>query len=157
MSWCLESNRNLPLPRALDIHAFEDAAGMMGTAAYDLGNVYKAVGPIIHNRSALFSVLVPTSTHTDPMEGITPQGLEAAEAAIDSAMRNVHASKIQTADAHLIKSEFENAAAMLRFACRKARGEDPKEQLKQIIQNHRQCWLSRNRPGGLADSISRLR
>ncbi len=72
MSWCLESNRDLPLGRVLDVHAFEDAAGVMGTAACELGNVYKAVGKSIPNRSALFSILVPSSTHTDPMEGIAP-------------------------------------------------------------------------------------
>jgi hypothetical protein len=160
VSWCLESNRNLPLPRILDIHALEDSAGVMGAAACDLGNVYKAIGPIVSNRSALFSLLVPTSIHTDPTEKITPEGLEAAEAAIDAAMRNVHASKIKTADAHLIKSEFENAAAMLRHACRKARGAAPKalsEELEHIVQSHRRCWLSRNRPGGLEESIARLK
>jgi hexosaminidase len=90
------------------------------------------------------------------MAGIERENMEKAEAAINAAMRNVQASKMQRPDADLIKSEFENAAAMLRFACRKASGEDQKEQLEQIVQNHRQCWLARNRPGGLEDSIGRL-
>jgi hypothetical protein len=156
MSWCLQSNRDLPLPRVLDVHSFADAAGVMGAAAYDLGNVYKTVGKTIANRSALFDILVPTSTHRDPMEGIARQGLERAEAAIDAAMRNVPASKMQRSDADLIKSEFENAAAMLRFACRKGRGEALPVELEQIVQLHRQLWLARNRPGGLDESVGRL-
>ena len=159
MSWCLQSNRDLPLPRVLDVHVLADAAGVMGAAACELGNVCKAVGKTIPNRSALFDILVPTSTHRDPMEGITPAGLEAAEAAIDAAMRNVHASKMQREDAELIKCEFENAAAMLRFACRKARGENRRglsDELEQIIHRHRQCWLARNRPGGLEESVGKL-
>ena len=47
MSWCLESNRDLPLAQRLDVHAFADSAGVMGKAACELGNVYKAVGKII--------------------------------------------------------------------------------------------------------------
>jgi hexosaminidase len=159
MSWCLESNRNLPLAQVLDVHVFADAAGLMGALAYELGNVYKVAGKIIHNRSPLFSVLVPTSIHTDPMEGITRENMESAEAAIDAAMRNLPASKMQREDADLIKSEFENAAAMLRFACRKGKDKTQKglqEELEQIIQHHRHCWLARNRPGGLDDSAARL-
>jgi len=159
MSWCLQSNRDLPLPRMLDVHALADAAGVMGAAACELGNVYQAVGKIIPNRSALFNILVPTSAHRDPMDGITQTGLEAAEAAIDAAMRNVHASNMQREDAALIKSEFENAAAMLRFACRKAGGENGErlsDELEQIIQRHRHCWLARNRPGGLDESVGWL-
>ena len=52
MSWCLQANRDLPLERALDLHAFADDAMVMGRAACELGNVYQAVGKLIPNRSA---------------------------------------------------------------------------------------------------------
>jgi hypothetical protein len=159
MSWCLESNRDLSLPRVLDLHALADEAGVMGSALCDLGNVYKKVGKLIPNRSALFSILVPSSTHSNPMEGIGRDGLGRAEAAVDEALRNVGASKMARDDSDLIKSELANAAAMLRFACRKGKGENSKdllEQLRHIIELHRHCWLARNRPGGLEDSIGRL-
>jgi len=156
LSWCLQSNRDLPLQRALDLHAFADEAGIMGRPACELGNVYQAVGKLIPNRSALFGILVPSSAHGDPMEGITGPGLERAEAAIESATRNVHAAKMSRADAELIKDEFANAAAMLRYACRKARGETTPAELDPIVRMHRQCWLARNRPGGLEDSVGKL-
>lgn len=157
MSWCLESNRDLPLAQVLDVHAFEDAAGVMGKAACDLGNVYKAVGKLIPNRSALFGILVPSSTHSDPMQGITREGLEMAEAAIASAIGEIHLLKMRREDAELIKSEFANAAAMLLYACRKGRGEAMPAEVEQIIQLHRQCWLARNRPGGLEESVGKIR
>ena len=68
-------------------------------------------------------------------------------------------------DRELIRSEFENAAAMLRFACRKGRWKlDPSgekhdalaDELKKISADHRRCWLQRNRPGGLEDGVRRL-
>jgi hexosaminidase len=159
MSWCFDTNRNLPLESALNLHAFADAAGILGHVACDLGNVYKAIRKQIHNRSALFSILVPSSVHSDPMDGITPADLDAAEAAIDSATRNLHSSKMQRQDADLIQSEFVNAAAMLRYACKIGRRINPAsltEELDQIVKCHRQCWLSRNRPGGLVDGLRRI-
>jgi hypothetical protein len=156
LSWCLQSNRDLPLERALDLHAFADEAGVLGRAACELGNVYKAVGKLVPNRSALFGILVPSSAHADPIEGITRRGSQRAQAAVESAMRNVHSAKMSRADAGLIKDEFANAAAMLRYACRKARSEATPAELDRIVQLHRQCWLARNRPGGLEDSVGRL-
>jgi hypothetical protein len=119
----------------------------------------------MNNRSALFSILAPSSTHRDPMEGITCEGLNSALAAVDSAMRNVNRSKMKCDDRELIRSEFDNAAAMLRFACQKGRWKlDPSTQgsesltdaIQQITAEHRRCWLQRNRPDGLDDSIRRL-
>jgi hypothetical protein len=165
MSWCLQSNRDIPLARVLDAHVFEDTAGVMGAAVCELGNVYKATGKQIANRSALFSILAPSSTHRDLMEGITRDGLEAALAAIDSAMRNANRANMKCADRELITSEFDNAAAMLRFACRKGRRMlDPSSEgagtltreFEQIAFRHRHCWLERNRAGGLENSIRRL-
>jgi len=93
------------------------------------------------------------------MEGITPDGLEAAQSAIESTARAVHSSKMNCADAKLIQAEFTNAAAMLAYACKIGSGENHDtlaKELDQIIQSHRQCWLARNRPGGLGESLTRI-
>jgi len=156
MSWCLQSNRDLPLPRLLDAHVFEDTAAVMGAAACDLGNVYQSAGKQISNRSALFSILVPSSTHRDPMEGINREGLEKAEAAVDSAMDRAHLAKMRREDSELILLEFTNAAAMLRYACRKGRGEAGDDELIEIVRTHRRCWLQRNRSGGVEESMQKL-
>jgi len=165
MSWCLETNRDLPLPAVLNAHVFEDSAGVMGQTACDLGNVYKTTGKLMHNRSALFSILAPSSTHLNPMDGITRDGLEAASAALTSAMREMNHSNLQRQDGKLIQSEFNNAAAMLQLACRVGQRKldpstedraDLNEELARVITEHRRCWLARNRPGGLNDSAARL-
>jgi hypothetical protein len=103
------------------------------------------------NSSALFRILVPTSTHKDPLEGITKEGLDAAEAAIESAIAPLSKSNCTP----LLAAEFANAAAMLRHACRLGRNERSDE-LDHIITEHKRLWLARNRPGGLADSTARL-
>jgi hexosaminidase len=154
-SWCMESNRDLDLPAALDHHVFRDSARVTGKLACDLGNVYKKVGKLIPNRSLLFNLLVPSAARKDPMEGITPSNLEATAAAISEITRPLPKARMDRPDAALIVSEFSNAAAMLNYACRKSR-EDLSDDLRQIIHNHRNLWLARNRPGGLEDSARRL-
>jgi hexosaminidase len=164
MSWCAEAHRDLPLEKILDRHAFFDEAAVMGKLACDLGNIYRTVGKLLPNRSALFNVLVPSAARRDPMEGITLEQLQAAEAAIAEAIEPLESSRMQRSDGALIQAEFRNAAVMLSHACRKGRwklGNGPRlqqlaEELHSIIQSHRECWLKRNRAGGLEDSVSRL-
>jgi len=126
--------------------------------------VYRAVGKVVPNRSALFDILVPSASRGEAMAGITLHGLDAAQTAIDDAIKPLHGSPMRRADADLIRAEFANAAAMLRHACRKGRWklgqkQDPADlaaDLQRIIQAHRDCWLARNRPGGLEQSVRRL-
>jgi hypothetical protein len=164
MSWCLQTNRQIPLPAVLDLHVFQDHCGIMGKLACDLGNVYQAVGKLIPNRSALFNILVPTSARKNPMEGITCERLETARYAVESGIQSLDRAKMNRLDADLIRAEFTNAAAMLKHACRKGcwklgAGDTAKSlaaEMHHIIQSHRDCWLARNRPGGLPDSMDRL-
>ncbi len=46
LSWCRASNESLDLTRALDLHVFYDAAGVMGQLAYDLGKAASASKPL---------------------------------------------------------------------------------------------------------------
>jgi hexosaminidase len=158
VSWCLETNSDLDLPTILNVHAFGDSAGTLGQVACELGNVYQAVGKLWNNSSTLFRILVPSSTHKNPVDGVTLEGLLAAEAAVDRAC----SSRLGSG---LIADEFRNAAAMLRQACRIGRFKlnDPAiteailaDEAKKIIAEHRRLWLARNRPGGLEDSVRRL-
>jgi hypothetical protein len=79
-------------------------------------------------------------------------------------MQSLQSSRMDRPDAKLIREEFQNAADMLLHACKKGRwklGENVNplqlaHELEQIIKNHQACWLARNRPGGLEDSVRRL-
>jgi len=164
-SWCFATNAGLPLAAVLELHAFEDEAGVMGKLAGDLGNVYQATGHLIGNASSLFRILVPPKTPKVPAAGVSLAGLDAAEKAIDLAMAPLSNAKMGVADGALIAAEFRNAAAMLKLACRLGRHElksgkdsrtDLSLQLLGVAKEHRRLWLARNRPGGLDDSARRL-
>jgi len=74
---------------------------------------------------------------------------------------------MQRPDAELVVREYDNAAHLLRHACRRgllALEERPAKaaalrrelalDLREIVREYKRLWLARNRPGGLADSVA---
>lgn len=159
-SWCAAANESLPVADALSRHVFHDRVGQMGQVAYDLGNVYQACGKRVGNASVLFHLLHHGATEK-VLEGLTLDGLRAAEAAIEEAMAPLGQVRMNRPDAVLILDEFRNAAALLRIGCRigrrglhdeTVRADDLAADLRQCLGEHARLWMARNRVGGLADS-----
>ena len=165
-AWCYESNRDMNVAEGLDVHVFRDAGHVMGRLMHDLGNVYRLVGPRQQMSSRLFWTLAgPPAERLRLYEMVTTEEYDAAEAALDDAVRLLEAARMDRPDAELIADEVRNAAAMLRHGCRRGRRRlgteklsdaEMAEDLKRIIAEHRRLWLARNRPGGLSDSARRL-
>lgn len=150
-AWCCQSNSELSLSDALDMHIFRDGAGVMGKLVHDLGNVYQAVKDQPANSSALFWTLI-----NERVRSISAEEYAEAERRIDAAVSAVDGARMDRPDAELIRDEIRNAAAMLRQACRRGRGLDTSGEMRRIVAEHRRLWLARNRPGGLDDSVSWL-
>jgi hypothetical protein len=105
---------------------------------------------------------------------LSVQGLEKTLAYIDQVMEPLPQARMTRPDAKLIIDEFRWAADVLRLACRlgtarlQAEPDAPldalppksraalAEELRPLIERHREIWLQRNRPGGLDDSVARL-
>lgn len=172
LSWCLETNRVIPLKDTLSLHAFSDRTGNMGKLAYELGNSGTVTGLYIHNDNPLLNLMLfhpledPSTVNRIP-EG----GIERAKKQIDFAMSYLGGSKMMSADAVLIKQEFLNAARLLRHACKRAevtkklasgvsrkrlnnRLRSLRNDMEAIMAEHRKLWLARNRSGGLDESLS---
>jgi hexosaminidase len=69
-------------------------------------------------------------------------------------------------DADLVRREFANTIRLMQHACRRGslainRRTDGKldlaRDMQEIITEYEKLWLARNRPGGLIDSVARLR
>jgi hexosaminidase len=165
LSWCFQTNRDLPLAAALDLHVFADTNRVMGGLMHDLGNVYQAVQQPLGNSTRLFWALVGGPERKKLYEMVTRQEYDDAEARIDAAIAPLGRVSMQRPDAERVGSELHNAAAMLRHACRRGRwlldpSAEPSDALAQelrgIMVEHRRLWLARNRPGGLEESLGRL-
>ena len=171
LSWCVESNRANPWAEVLSRFAFDDPSGAMGRVAYDLGNVYRAVGIEPPNSSALHWMLHPQVMDWLQRWGITDpavicRGAEAALAAVDAAVEPLSRERMARADAALIRREYANTARLMRHACRRVlwlfNGRAAAEQralaedMRAFLEEYRALWLARNRPGGLSDSTAQF-
>ena len=174
LSWCLDTNRDLDLAVALDVHCFEDPAGEVGAALLAMGDAYGGVVPKMWNMSALamhlyFPQLQLGRTFT---EGLTTDDLLGVEQTLAEAVEALGRARPGRTDAALVLEELQAGAALVALLCRDARArldvdgwlasvpEDRRRQLaaelEPLIESHRRLWLTRNRPGGLDDSLAWL-
>lgn len=177
MSWCRATNSGLgteELGRLLDRYCFDDPACEIGGGLVQLGKVHRMVTPQPFNLSALvMHVLLPQwRVGTGLTEGLDTNELEEVEAVLDSATEAVHRARPRRSDGALVACELEASARLLALASRDARARlqaDGRiesvdsstrkvlaDELGDLIAEHRRLWLSRNRQGGLDDSVAWL-
>ncbi|MBI4560349.1 MAG: family 20 glycosylhydrolase [Candidatus Hydrogenedentes bacterium] len=176
VSWAVDANKDMNIPRVLDVYAFQDSAGVMGHLAYDLGNAYQQTGVLLGNSTLYYRLLqhqVEGKTDNGGPKGMTKENLTKTLAYLDQATDKLPLAEITRPDAELIVREFRMGAAMASFACRlglarlDAGGVGTSEipaairhslaaELEPLLPEFRQLWLARNRSGGLKDSAGRL-
>ena len=171
LSWANAANREMDLPRALDIHAFRDANQVMGRLAYDLGNVHQTTGIFRHNSTSLFAVLqaTPGEFQRNLPKEASPEELAARFIhtldRIDAIMAPLHQAAMQRPDASLVQREFAWAADMLRHACCRlfwllgqpgAEAPALAKDAERLMAEFTDLWHARCRPGGFAESVARL-
>ena len=100
---------------------------------------------------------------------LSPEDFERALPLIDQAMAPLAQAHMARPDAVLIDQEFEFTARLMRHACRcgllalgavedgAGTRQELADDLQEIIATYEEIWLKRNRPGGLEDSVARLR
>lgn len=180
-SWCYETNRDMDLPKVLDLHIFRDKNNVMGQLAYDLGNAYLKPELTIFNGSLMFWMY-----HNDLKEmQDTPRYSMFAKSGKDlihdwdslserlhetseyiyGVIGDIENAEMQREDAELIQSEFVTVANMLLLAVddaqRQIKDAQPSPEIEtrlDSIENQlRSNWLARNREGGLDDSMAGLK
>ncbi|MBN9389384.1 MAG: family 20 glycosylhydrolase [Chloroflexi bacterium] len=176
-SWALEANRSLDVVEVLNRYAFEDAAGIMGKVAYDLGEVYRLPGLARPNGSQLFWILQysdeqltqaqrKSENYTSPDAGgrlvyVEDAVLREAISTIDRILAPLEESRMAGEDAELVKREFTLTAWMMKLACLRALlADNPAKfraeytvEIAAMLDEYKQIWLTRNRSGGLKDSL----
>jgi len=174
VSWCLDTNRDLDLAAALDMHVFDDTAGELGGALVALGDAYLGVVPKMWNMSALvmhlyFPQLQLGRTFT---EGLNIDDLLGVEHTLAECVASLDRARPARADGALVLHELRAGAALVSLLCHDARARleadgwlasvpDARRRelaadLDPLIETHRPLWLARNRPGGLDDSLAWL-
>ncbi len=166
LSWAVEKNRDVDVAGALDLFVFRDSAGVMGELMLDLGNAHLKAGKKVHNSVAFFYILKHLRHRMKGFpDGFTAEGFQATIEEIDRVMERLPQADMRCDDADLIKAEVENGAELAKLVCRIAdtflgeahdSADIDKNKAEMIISEHKRLWLSRNRPGGLSDSVNKM-
>ncbi len=180
-AWNVQSAHDLPdaaLPALLDVHAFRDAAGVMGKLVYDLGNAYQQPGVHVGNSSILFWLLIFPQAIPERRQGsgeLTQAALEQTGTYLDQVMAPLDQAQMARPDAALIQNEYRWLGDMLRLAvklgmARSQIGLDAPvsalpaasrralaAEMRPLLDRYAELWLQRSRPGGLEDSLARFR
>ncbi|MFN2232887.1 MAG: glycoside hydrolase, partial [Anaerolineales bacterium] len=174
VSWGLDANRELDMSTILDLYAFQDEAHLAGNVAMDLGRVHERLNMLLPNSTILFHLLQSSleeiAQYKDELPARTEE-LKQVVQQIEEIEAHLNDLKIQRSDAALLKGEFAWICGMLKHACwrgiwaaGKLTGKEDqvlREQLFEdaglLMKEHENIWLARNRPGGLKDSLARLK
>lgn len=167
MSWNAKADIADRLPQALDTFAFRDSAGVMGQAAFDLGNTYECLAVQYQNSTPIWRQLITPISNLEVAKEITEAEFASARSVAEEVIGRVDGARMDRPDGELIRDEYANAARMTMLACdlgvlrlKIASGSSADElerncrkALTEIVEEHKRLWLARNRPGGLDESI----
>lgn len=158
------------LPALLDLHVFQDSARVLGKIFYDLGNAHTV------------ALEKPTINYAWPARVLLQRGgtgfarnlaspktdhVRRFARVVEAITRNLEQSRPNCADAAIVLSELaflrrallfaaRAAEVLLSEACSQTEVIGLESELDMVCAEFRAVWLSRNRNGGLADSLHRL-
>ncbi len=177
VSWAYDANASRDVAPAADVHVFQDDAGVMAQSAIELGSAHALTG-VLRGNSTVYYGLLMHALQGDPaqgfLSGLNREGIANARAHIENALARMTQARMDRDDADLLLAEFDINARMALFALRlgderiKAGGAGTSQlpvetrnelldTLENIIEEYKVIWLARNRPGGLDDSVERMK
>lgn len=175
-AWKVDATDSIGLDTAaqlLDRHAFEDRAGVSGSAWVELGRVTDVLGDDCENGHALFfaCTFADTPFPHPRVVGLTPAGLDAARDHLQGLEKALANSRCQPEDSSLLRDEWDLAWGQLALAesfCRVRLGLATGNTLADLPSRERSTfqrtiqelgelsgsvWSRRHRPGGLVSSL----
>ena len=174
VSWCIDSNRDLDVATALDLHCFDDPAGELGAALGRLGDAHLELTPQVGNvASSVLHLYYPQlQIGRGPLAGAHATEYAAIEATLADVNDRLDRARPRRNDGALVIAELRNSMALVKILCRDARArldgdgtlasipEGTRQTLARdldaVIAAHETLWHARNRPGGFVDSVAHL-
>jgi hypothetical protein len=166
LAWSSESQAELDLFGAIDALVVRDRTRTVGAALARLGSLVDLVGIRALNSSPLAQALLRPFKRYAPTWGRTNRArLRAIVAELDATIVELVRAEPCGFGGAIAARELAQAAGLARHGAFRlmhaALGEGPEpaqlaEELTELIDEQRVCWLARSRSGGLADSLRRL-
>ncbi len=170
VSWTCDANKSIQIADAISRHLFDDVSGTVGAVAFDIGNVYQSFKRAHNGNPVVFVMNAPVVLRSTPAEvaqkmAITREQIGQHSKSIDQSIKPLHKHKMTRPDADLIVDELQMAADWLKLGGdytlhalgHKVNSAMFVKKQADLLKRYRKIWLARNRPGGLNDSIKRLK
>lgn len=166
-SWHLKTNLQADLAEALSRHVFRDTTGVCGQFCTDLGRTLNRLPGLVRgNCSAINQLLFGRLRNGQPdISGLTQDQYHDARNWLDRLAADLDGARPACGDRALVMQELRHALAAARHALHRGlfvqfnegSPEDLRAELHELVMDHENQWLARNRPGGLYESSTRLR
>ncbi len=171
LSWCVGTNLSIDVAWELACRVYDDDTGRVGRLWLEAGRVHELSGVALKNRSLPFACLQLPLRDAALVQRLATGDAERMAGRAEALKLSASALGFRGADGALAKEELEATLEVLYHACRRAElqkalrlGRSPKKHLRwllrdmrRIIERHAALWLTRNRRGGLASSLSHYR
>ena len=166
VSWCVETNAELELESALAAFLTRDRDGALAHALLELGALYQALGLRALNGSPLaLSLLTPRGGRLPAWGETNADELAALIRTLEREREALARAAPLAPDDEQVRSELLQAAALARQGAWRlgelVLGQSPPQEarrdLETCIEQQERVWRVRSRPGGLPDSLARLR
>jgi len=163
-AWNSSMNPNRNIVECLSLHAFGDRTGKMGKAFFDLGNIYRVFKKRTFNCTVPWQMLFRSPEDQRVTEGLNIAEFAEMEKRLKEISKAVEGNEMICPDSGVVREEFNQVVRLLELAASVGRvrlgGLKPRSldtRIEEAKQNQRRVWLLRNRPGGLDDSIAKMR
>ncbi|MCT4645481.1 MAG: family 20 glycosylhydrolase, partial [Carboxylicivirga sp.] len=177
MSWASDTNMEVDLAQLLNTRVFMDETGEFGQALMQLTNAYMGGKGVDQAGRPYFDMMDRIEFFFEKDYQLKHYDLEllpGMRREIKQALKKVEKAQPTSIDAQIAIQELRTAARLADWGCRfiEARIAAPEQdiykvsarlrkqlanELEAISEEHRQTWLLRNRPGGLSDSVARMK
>lgn len=174
VSWSLKDNKDINYRELMNKYLFDDNSGELASIICDLGNSNQKATDHIFNM-VYYTLL---RYHDEPMSSKRLKQFKADKLVetkkyVESVIKRTTLSRALCNDSEILKREIINAGKLAIFACnmgtlkhnaKKGRlkyvSKDDKykllTELDEVINEHRELWVKRNRVGGLDESVANL-
>lgn len=181
VSWCHETNDQLDLKAALSRYVYDDPTGKLAEALEELGGVERDCADIDTPNVLNWAFILPERPIVDrrldrgwdQIGPFSDAALDAIEARVGRGVELLRQAQPACADASAILTELNHAARMILHQVRNVRSRIQQQaphhadldaatrkaydaELSVLVDEFRTVWRTRNREGGLVDTVTRL-
>ena len=168
-TWAFKKNKKLDITASADLHVFKDSAHVAAKLLWSLGNTYRLTDDV--DCTKLFQCVLWSPTAK--FASLDPLKIDLVTAHVNTILKRVLRLRLDRPDADIVRRELRLACHFMLFAAAVAKARSTTENgtlpenwamtltpdtptLEALMQEHRDVWLLRNRPGGLGESIHYL-